>query len=325
MRELEAALAQGPTAAAAASRVPLPEAAPQAISKPSCGAGATCPPGAAGCCAPVAPAAPPAAPAAQGQCVSYCAAIVEVQSFVREHGLQELLRAGAPLPPALLAPLHESVAACAKACGAAVDVAAPGALPLLVRSADGDGCCIAPGEAAPPASARARRVMQRCRWLQAIADIALSDKQIDSILEMRTLMLRSLNACFAEREALAERLAALATSLRASTAPRHNAHGGGSGSDGVEASAGSPPGCGSSASAGGGASGAPSDRGPLLTAQAERLRVDGYLRGGVATGSLETSALLEQMQVRSSGPRPQTCSPACGLPQGTPQRSMPSA
>jgi hypothetical protein len=179
-------------------------------------------------------------------------------------------------------------------------------LQLLVDSARGGGCCVDAGAARATLSpgrgggggAPAARGMSKLRWLELIADLALTEAQITRILEMRTEALRALNRCFDAREALAAQL--LSAAGAAGGAPA-----GGGGALGAMSTAGSRPGA-SSGSGGagavaGGEGGGGADGGGLLTAQADKMRRGGYLQE-VARSSLGVRRLLSDMEVRA--PRP---------------------
>jgi hypothetical protein len=173
------------------------------------------------------------------------------------------------------APLAAEAAAAPQPAAPAPQPAAPALLPPVISPA------------ADPEPWRS--TVNRQRWLRVLADIVLTDQQISEILSMRTSTLRALNTCFAEREALADRL--LTESLAA----------GGSASALTGSMPRSMPSAPSSSTGGAlrSAAGTPRGEGPggglQLTAQADRMRQSGYL-SDVARSSLSVRRLVQQIE-----------------------------
>lgn len=215
-------------------------------------------------------------------------------AFLISHPSPHPLSTGQPIPEDILLPLHERVKVCAARCAAAINVTSPAMLQLLVDSARNGGCCVAPPPVAPAAAGQTTvngrgRAADNRLWLQVIADIALTDGQIRTILGMRTEVLRALNRCFAEREALARRLHDEVVGVRVGyTRGCSGATATSEGSAPAVAAAAAP------AISEGAVSGGEAQA--LLTAQVDRMRQSGYLRD-VARGSLMVRELLQDLQV----------------------------
>ncbi|KIY98857.1 hypothetical protein MNEG_9103 [Monoraphidium neglectum] len=134
-----------------------------------------------------------------------------LKTFVQEHNLWALLRAGEPLNPSLAGQLRGMVSACAESCAAALDVGSPEVAWPMGTSHD-DLTHVAAAAAAVVVGAAAAQAPGRTgdkqKWLQVVADISLGDDQMCELLRLRAELLEGLGHCLAERRALAERLLA---------------------------------------------------------------------------------------------------------------------